>query len=299
MKVFVTGASGFVGRAVVQELLAAGHQVVGLARSVEAAQQLVAAGVVPFMGDLTQPEALAPAIAASDAVIHLGFIHDFTRFKDMCMLDAVVIESIGEKLKGTTKPFIITSAIGIIAKEGVVIESDRAGNSINPRVATEEAADLVARQDVHVSVVRLSPVIHDQGDVHGFLPSLIRLAKEKGVSAYWGDGSNLWPAAHRLDVAKLYVHALETIATPGTRYHAVAESGVPLGKIAAVVAEKLDLPLVAIPTAEIEQHFTWFTHFAKFNIKASSAETQLALSWQPTHPTLLKDLEGTVYFPSV
>lgn len=299
MKIFVTGASGFVGRAVVQELLAAGHEVIGLARSNEAAEKLTAVGVKPFLGDLMQPESLVPAVVAADAVIHLGFIHDFTRFKEMCMLDAVVIERIGEALKETNKPFIVTSAIGIIRKEGTVFEENRALNSINPRVATEEAADFVARLGVSVSVIRLSPVVHDEGDVHGFVPSLIRLAKEKGLSAYWGEGTNLWPAAHRLDVAKLYLHALETATAPGTRYHAVAESGVPLGKIASVLAEKLTLPLVAIAEEDIELHFAGFAHFAKFNIHASSVKTQTDLNWTPTHPSLLEDLQGTVYFPSI
>lgn len=299
MKVFVTGASGFIGSAVVKELLAAGHQVLGLARSEASAEKLKASGVEVHYGDLANPESLKPAVFASDAVIHLGFIHDFSRFKEMCELDEKVIETIGSALIGTQKPFIITSAIGVLKKSGIIIETDKAENSLNPRVATENAADKLAGQGVYVAVVRLSPVVHDESDQYGFIPSLIRLAKEKGVSAYINEGTNLWPAVHRKDVAKLFLLALEKNAGNGTRYHALAEQGIEFKKIAEVVAKQLQIPAVSIESAEVEGHFTWFTHFARFDLLASSEATREALDWHPVYPTLMEDLEGTVYFPSV
>lgn len=298
MKVFVTGASGFVGTAVVKELLAAGHQVLGLARSAASAEKLTASGVEVYHGDLANPENLKPAVMASDAVIHLGFIHDFSRFKEMCELDAKVIETIGAALEGSQKPFIITSAVGVIKKAGLITETDRVENSLNPRVATENAADKLAGQGIRVAVIRLSPAVHDNDDQQGFVPILIRLAREKGVSGYVNEGTNLWPAVHRKDVAKLYLLALEKNVENGARYHAVAEQGIEVKKIAEAIAKQLKIPAVSIQTAAVESHFTWFTHFASFDILASSEATQKALGWQPAHHTLMEDLEGSVYFPS-
>ncbi len=298
MKVFVTGASGFVGSAVVKELLNAGHEVLGLVRSEEAAQKLTGWGAVVYRGDLSDPESLKPAVEVADAVIHLGFIHDFSRFKEMCELDARVIETIGAALAGTQKLFIITSAVGVIYKTGLITESDRPENSLNPRVATENAADKIAGQGVRVAVVRLSPVVHDAGDQHGFIPSAIRLAKEKGASAVIGDGSNTWPAVQRQDVARLYRLALEKNIANATRYHAVAEEGIVFKGIAMVLAKKLDLPLISVGAEEAESHFSWFTHFARFNIQVSAAATRQLLNWEPVHATLLQELEGNVYFPA-
>lgn len=298
MKVFVTGASGFVGTAVVKELLAAGHQVLGLARSAAAAEKLAASGVEVYHGDLANPESLKPAVLASDGVIHLGFIHDFSRFKEMCELDAKVIETIGTALAGSQKPFVITSAVGVIKKSGLITENDRAENSLNPRVATENAADKLAEQGIRVAIVRLSPAVHDDDDQHGFVPLLIRLAREKGVSGYINEGTNLWPAINRKDAAKLFLLALEKNEDNGARYHAVAEQGIEVKKIAEAIARQLKIPAVSIPTAAVESHFTWFTHFASFDILASSNTTRKALGWHPTHSSLMEDLEGSVYFPS-
>lgn len=297
MKVFVTGASGFVGSAVVKELLNAGHQVLGLARSEEPARKLKQAGVAVYLGDLTQPESLIDAVTMSDAVIHLGFVHDFTRFKDMCELDGKVIETIGEALEGTQKPFIITSALGVIAKNGIITENDQTITSPTPRIATERAAEKIAADGARVSVIRLSPVVHDVEDRRGFIPILIRIAREKGVSAYISEGANLWPAVHRQDATLLYRLALEKTADAGIRYHAVAENGIPFRLIAETIAKQMDIPAVSIPQEKAAQHFGWIAHFVQFNMPASSEITQQVLAWKPKYPTLMEELEGDTYFP--
>lgn len=294
MKVFVTGATGFVGTAVVQELLANGHQVLGLARSEESANKLVAAGAEAHRGDLNDFESLKSGAIASDAVIHLGFVHDFTRFEEMCILDGKVIETIGEALVGTEKPFLITSGTALFSKDGLTIETDRSVNP-HPRIATENAADTVAAKGVKVAVVRLSPSVHGKGDIIGFVPTLIRIAKEKGKSAVINDGNNFWPAVHKLDAAKLYRLALEKPFKSGTRYHAVAEQGIPFKNIAGFIAERLQVPLVSITNDEAAEHFGWFAHFAKLNNLTSSEETKKVLGWEPQYPTLMDDLKSDVY----
>ncbi|MGD1318087.1 SDR family oxidoreductase [Chryseobacterium sp. 2R14A] len=291
MKVFVTGATGFVGTAVVQELLANGHEVLGLARSEESANKLIAAGAEAHRGDLNDFESLKAGAEASDAVIHLGFVHDFTRFAEMCELDGKVIETIGEALLGTDKPFLITSGTALFSKDGIIVETDRSVNP-HPRIATENAADAVAAKGVKVAVVRLSPSVHGKGDIIGFVPTLIRLAKETGKSAVINHGNNVWPAVHRLDAAKLYRLALEKTFESGTRYHAVGEQGIPLKDIATEIAERLDVPLVSLTDKEAAEHFGWFTHFAKLNNLTSSEVTKAALGWNPEHPTLLDDMEN-------
>lgn len=296
MKVFVTGATGFVGTAVVQELLAAGHQVLGLARSEESAKKLTEAGAEVHRGDLTDFESLKSGASVSDAVIHLGFVHDFTRFEEMCALDKEVIETIGDTLVGTDRPFIITSGTALFSKDGITTENDLSANNPHPRIATENAADAVAAKGVKVAVVRLSPSVHGKGDVIGFVPLLIKIAKEKGVSAVINDGNNLWPAVHRLDAAKLYCLALEKPFEKGTRYHAVAEQGIPFKTIATQIADRLNIPIVSLNPEEAAEHFSWFTHFAKLDNKTSSEETKRLLGWNPEHPTLLEDLQGSVYF---
>jgi len=295
MKVFVTGATGFVGTAVVQELLTHGHQVLGLARSEESANKLIAAGAEVHHGDLNDFESLKSGAVASDAVIHLGFVHDFTRFEEMCKLDGKVIETIGETLLGTEKPFLITSGTALFPKDGLTIETDRSVNP-HPRIATENAADAVSAKGVKVAVIRLSPSVHGKDDVIGFVPTLIRIAKEKGKSAIINDGNNFWPAVHRLDAAKLYRLALEKPFESGTRYHAVAEQGIPFKDIATFIGEKLGVPVVSLTDDEALEHFGWFAHFAKLNNLTSSEETKSALGWNPEHPTLLEDLQSDVYF---
>lgn len=296
MKVFVTGATGFVGTAVVQELLANGHQVLGLARSEESANKLISAGAEAHLGDLNDFESLKSGASASDAVIHLGFVHDFTRFEEMCQLDGKVIETIGEALMGTDKTFLITSGTALFSKDGITTEKDFSANNPHPRIATENAADEVAAKGVKVAVIRLSPSVHGKGDIIGFVPTLIRIAKEKGKSAIINGGNNFWPAVHRLDAAKLYRLALEKPFESGTRYHATAEQGIPFKDIATFIAERLEVPVVSLTNDEAAEHFGWFAHFAKLNNLTSSEETKSNLGWNPQHPTLMEDLKGNVYF---
>jgi nucleoside-diphosphate-sugar epimerase len=296
MKVFVTGATGFVGTAVVQELLANGHQVLGLARSEESANKLIAAGAEAHRGDLNDFESLKAGAKVSDAVIHLGFVHDFTRFAEMCELDGKVIETMGEALLGTYKPFLITSGTALFSKDGITTEKDLNANNPHPRIATENAADAVAAKGVKVAVIRLSPSVHGKGDVIGFVPTLINIAKQKGKSAIINEGINFWPAVHRLDAAKLYRLALEKAFESGTRYHAVAEKGIPFKDIAMFIAERLEVPVVSLTNDEAAEHFGWFAHFAKLNNLTSSEETKSTLDWNPQHPTLMEDLKSDVYF---
>ncbi|WP_231489719.1 SDR family oxidoreductase [Pedobacter sp. Leaf170] len=295
MKVFVTGATGFVGTAVVQELLNNGHQVLGLARSEESVNKLIEAGAAAHRGDLTDFESLKSGVSHSDAVIHLGFVHDFTRFEEMCKLDGQVIEAIGKALEGTEKPFLITSGTALFSKQGVTVETDRSVNP-HPRIATENAADSLAAKGVKVAVIRLSPSVHGKGDVIGFVPTLIRIAKEKGISAIIHKGHNFWPAVHKLDAAKLYRLALEKPFESGTRYHAVGEQGIQLKDISTEIAEKLGLPVVSLTEQEAAEHFGWFTHFVQLNNLTSSEQTKAALGWKPQHPTLMEDLKSGVYF---
>ncbi|MDR2270172.1 MAG: SDR family oxidoreductase [Sphingobacterium sp.] len=296
MKVFVTGATGFVGTAVVQELLRAGHEVVGLARSEESAKKIIEAGAESHYGDLTDFDSLKSGAKAADAVIHLGFVHDFGRFQEMCELDKEVIGAIGDALVGTDKPFLITSGTALFSKDGITTEQDRSVNHPHPRVATENAADDQVAKGVRVAVIRLSPSVHGEGDKIGFVPLFIKIAREKGVSATIGDGVNHWPAVHRLDAARLYRLALEQPFEKGTRYHAVSEEGIELKTVAAEIAERLNIPLISLNSQEAEQHFSWFTHFAKLDNPSSSEWTRNALGWKPVYPTLLEDLKGSYYF---
>lgn len=296
MKVFVTGATGFIGSAVVEELLAAGHQVLGLARSEQAEQKLNQAGAEVHRGDLTDFESLKSGASACDAVIHLGFVHDFSRFEEMCKLDGQVITAIGEALAGTDRPFIITSGTALFSKDGVTTEDDRSPAHPHPRMATENAADAVSDKGVNIAVIRLSPSVHGEGDKIGFVSLLINIAREKKTSAMVDQGDNHWPAVHRLDAAKLYRLALEAPFKTGTRYHAVAEQGIPFRNIASEIAETLTIPLVSLNPEAAAAHFNWFAHFAKLNNLTSAEKTKKALNWQPQQPTLLEDMKGKAYF---
>ncbi len=296
MRIFVTGATGFVGSAVVAELIRAGHEVIGLARSDEAVKFLIAAGAQVHRGDLKDFESLRNGAANADGVIHTAFNHDFSEIEDSCETDRRVIELFGSVLAGSERPLIVTSAIGILPQGHLVTEETipASGAAANLRAASEEAAIMAGKNGVRASVIRLAPTVHGEGD-HNFIPTLIRLAKEKGISAYIGEGSNCWPAVHRLDAAHLYRLVLEK-GVAGSRYHAVAEEGIPFREIAGVIGRQLNIPVVSIASEEAANHFGWFAHFASMDIPSSSQLTREQLAWQPTQPGLIQDISLPHYF---
>jgi nucleoside-diphosphate-sugar epimerase len=292
MRVFVTGATGFVGSAVVQELIGAGHHVLGLARSDVGAKALAATGAEVHRGDVQDLDSLRSGAAKTDAVIHTAFIHDFSKFAESCEVDRRAVTALGEALVGTSKSMIVTSGTGLLPR-GRATEDDTPLAS-HPRVASEQAAEAVKAKGVNVSVMRLPPSVHGDGD-HGFVPLLIGMAREKGVSAYIGEGSNLWAAVHRTDAARLYRLALEKGAGPA-RYHASAEEGVPFKEIATVIGRRLGVPVVSKSPEEAKEHFTWFAHFAAMDTLASSAKTRAMTGWAPTGPGLIADIDRDEYF---
>jgi len=293
MKVFVTGATGFIGYATVLELINAGHQVLGLARSEAGTQSLIAAGAEVHRGNLEDMESLRSGAAASDAVIHTAFRHDWSRFAESCELDKRAIEAIGTVLQGSIRPFIVSSGVGV-AQGRAATEDDpplSASPSL-PRVSEVTAVALMER-GVCVSVMRL-PQVHDTVK-QGLVTPLIAIARAKGVSAYVGDGQNRWPAAHLLDAARLYRLALEK-GTAGARYHAVAEEGVRLKDIAAAIGRGLNVAVTSISQEQAQEHFGFFGFFAGRDSPVSSARTREQLGWNPTGPSLLTDLENMQYF---
>jgi nucleoside-diphosphate-sugar epimerase len=295
MRVFVTGATGFIGSAIVPELIGAGHQVLGLARSDAGAQALIAAGAVAHRGSLEDLESLRSGAAKADGVIHCAFDHDFSNFVANCEKDRRAIEALGAALAGSDRPLVITSGTGIgnAVPGQAATEENFDPNHPIPRIASELAGASMSAAGVSVSVVRL-PQVHDTVK-QGLITPAVALAREKGVSAYVGDGLNRWPAAHVLDVARLYRLALEK-REAGARYHAVAEEGVPLRDIAEVIGRGLKIPVVALSAEQAAAHFGWLAAFAGRDLPASSAQTQQRLGWRPTGPGLIDDLEHMRYF---
>jgi nucleoside-diphosphate-sugar epimerase len=293
MRIFVTGAPGFIGSALVPELIQTGHQVLGLTRSEAGAEKLRGAGAEVLHGNIEDLESLRRGAADSDGVIHLAFNHDFSQFQKNADNDREAIVAIGEVLLGSNRPFVITSGTAIAANvDGKPSTEDAPTASWNPRAASEVAVKGLTVRGVNTSVVRL-PQVHDTRK-QGLVPYLLAVARKKGVSAYIGDGSNRWPAAHVSDVARLYRLAFEK-AEPGAIYHAVDEEGVSLKAIVEAHARGLRVPVISIKPEEAEAHFGWLARFAGHDMPSSSALTQKKLNWKPTGPGLIADLDGMDY----
>lgn len=300
MHVFLTGATGFIGSAIVPELINAGHQVLGMARSDEGARALIAAGAEVHRGDLEHPETLRRGAAKSDGVIHCAFDHsafgnDFSKFVEVCEKDRRAIEALGDALSGSDRPLVITSGTGTgNAIPGQPATEDYFDpNHPHPRKVSEVAGASVAERGVNVSVMRL-PQVHDTVK-QGLITYAVQVAREKGASAYIGEGLNRWPAAHVLDVARLYRLALEK-HEPGSRYNAVAEEGVSMREIAEVIGRGLKVPVISLSHEEAQAHFGWLAMFASLDMPASSVQTRQRLGWRPTGPGLIADLEQMRWF---
>lgn len=294
MRVFVTGATGFIGSAVIRELIDAGHEVVGLARSDQAAAAVEAARADAHRGALDDLDSLRGGAAAADGVIHTAYIHDFSQMESAARTDLHAIETLGAALEGSGRPLVITTGTALIKPGQVATEEDSAAPSAHPRLRAERTALALAARGVRTSIVRPGASAHGEGD-HGFVPVLIDIARTKGVSAYIGNGSNRWPAVHRLDAARLYRLALEK-APAGSVFHAVADEGVPTREIAEVIGRHLNVPAVSIAPGDAGEHFGWIGAFFALDAPASSTLTQERLGWQPTHPGLIADLEAGHYF---
>ncbi|MFB1479214.1 SDR family oxidoreductase [Corallococcus sp. RDP092CA] len=292
MRVFVTGASGFIGSAVVPELLGAGHQVVGLARSEASARALEGAGAQVHRGSLDDVDSLRAGAAKADGVIHLAFIHDFSRFEDSVRADARAIEGIGAVLEGSHRPFVIASGLLGLKPGRTAVETDLAAPS--GRGGAEATMLALASRGVRTAIVRLSPSVHGKGD-HGFVPHLIASARRTGVAAYVGEGANRWPAVHRHDAARLFRLALER-APAGSRLHAVHDEGVPARDIAAVIGRRLGVPVASKTPGEAGDFLGFLGTLFALDAPASSALTREQLGWRPEGPGLLADLDDEHYF---
>src|ERR1700722_4531761 len=295
MRVFVTGSTGFVGSAVVQELIDAGHQVTGLARSDAGAKSLAATGAKVQQGDLEDLDGLRRGAAASDGVIHTAFIHDFSNFMHSCAVEEPSIQTLAAELVGSGRPLVVTSGVALLAPGRVATEeiAPPARSESYPRVS-EATAVAAAAEGVRASTVRLAPSVHGDGD-HGFVPRLIAIAREKGVSAYIGYGLNRWPGVHRLDAANLYRLTLEK-GDAGASYHGIAEEGVPTHEIAEVIGKRLNLPVISKAPADAAEHFGFLGYFFGADMPASSKLTQERLGWRPKQQGLIADLDHPRYF---
>jgi nucleoside-diphosphate-sugar epimerase len=296
MRVFVTGASGWIGSAASAELRAAGHDVTGLARSDASAAALEAAGVTPVRGELRDLDILAAQAGASDAVVHLGFIHDFSDYDGAGRVERAAVTALGDALVGSDRPLVIASGVAGARPGHTLVETDESPfvGAESPRGGSERLALQYAERGVRAIAVRFAPTVHGTGD-HGFTAVLVGIAREKGVSAYVGDGANVWPAVHRLDAAVVVRGALERGAA-GSRFHAVAEEGVPTREIAEAIGAGLGLPVESVAPDESSAHFGWLGRFFSGDLRTSSALTRERLGWTPTHPTLIDDLESGAYF---
>jgi nucleoside-diphosphate-sugar epimerase len=296
MRIFVTGATGFIGSATVQDLLDAGHEVVGLARSDEAAAALARAGAEAHSGSLDDLDSLRRGAAAADGVIHTAFVHDFSQMENAGRLDHRAVEALGAELEGSDRPLAIASGIALVSPGRLATEED-AADPAGPgsiRVPSEQTALALASRGVRSSVVRLGASVHGEGD-HGFVPVLVDVARRTGVSGYVGDGTNRWPAVHRLDAARLFRLAVEK-APAGSVLHGVADEGVAIRDIAAVIGRHLDVPVASIAPEQAGGHFGFLAPFLAADVPGSSALTRERLGWTPTHPDLLADLDAGHYF---
>ena len=296
MRIFVTGASGWIGSAVVPELLEAGHDVVGLARSDGAAAALTAAGATALRGSLDDLESLRAGAEASDGVVHLAFKHDFSDMAGAGRTERAAIETLGEALAGSDRPLLFASGVALVAPGRVATERDGVSWSgpDAPRGGGEHLALGYAERGVRSVSLRFAPTVHGDGD-HGFISTIVGIARERGASGYVGDGANRWPAVHRIDAARMIALALEQ-APAGAVLHGVGEEGIPTREIAEVVARHLDVPAISVAPDDVAAHFGWIGAFFGVDMPASSARTQELLGWTPTHPTLLADLEAGSYF---
>src|SRR5438445_2962168 len=296
MRVFVIGATGCIGTSVDRELIDAGHQVLGLVRSDSATKSLVAAGADVHRGSLEDLESLRSGAAAADGVIHTAFIHDFSNYGPAAEADRRAIETLGRALAGTDRPLIVTSGTLLAQRQGALAIEEDAHNPNFPR-KSEEAALALAARGVRASVLRLPPSVHGNGD-HGFVPRLISIAREKGVSAFIGNGLNRWPAVHRLDAAHLYRLVLEK-GSAGATYHGVADEGVPTREIAEAIGRGLNVPVVSQSHEAAADHFGWIARFFGIDGPASSAQTQERLGWRPVQPGLIADRDAEQYFEPI